>query len=196
MPYTTIVAGTTILASWANASVRDQAVTPFATAAARTSAITAPVEGMICYITDSDLVQVYNGSFWVTTTPVSALVATSENRDTATYAALSTAGPAVTVETGTKALVVLSCTIGAVTANAIGYMGFAVSGATTLAADDTRAAFTPVPSGLGWPHSCTKFVYLSSLTGGSNVFTAQYKSSAASDGNSFADRTITVIGIP
>lgn len=64
MPYTTLVSGTTITASWANASVRDQSVTPFATAAARTSAITVPVEGMVSYQSDIDLLEHYDGSAW------------------------------------------------------------------------------------------------------------------------------------
>jgi hypothetical protein len=65
MPYTTVVAATTITAAWANASVRDQVVTPFTTTTARDSAITAPVEGMVAAITDDDILTVYSGSAWV-----------------------------------------------------------------------------------------------------------------------------------
>lgn len=65
MPYTTLVAGTTITASWANASVRDQSVTPFATAAARTSAISSPVTGMLSYRTDGANFEGYDGVGWV-----------------------------------------------------------------------------------------------------------------------------------
>jgi len=54
MPYTTSVAGTTITASWANANVRDQVVTPFASTSALASAITAPVVGMTEYISSND----------------------------------------------------------------------------------------------------------------------------------------------
>lgn len=64
MPYTTVVAGTTATAAWANANVRDQVVTPFANAAARDSAITSPIEGMLAYLQDVDLVTYYNGSAW------------------------------------------------------------------------------------------------------------------------------------
>ena len=64
MPYTTLVAGTTITASWANANVRDQVVTPFASSAARTSAISAPVEGMLSVLTDTDLLDGYDGTAW------------------------------------------------------------------------------------------------------------------------------------
>lgn len=65
MPYTTVVTGTTITAAWSNANVRDQVVTPFASAAARTSAITSPVEGMVSYLADVDTLEVYNGSSWL-----------------------------------------------------------------------------------------------------------------------------------
>lgn len=71
MPYTTIVAGTTITASWANASVRDQVVTPFATTAARDSAISSPVDGMLAAITDTDALSYYDGSAWNQIGPLS-----------------------------------------------------------------------------------------------------------------------------
>lgn len=65
MPYTTNVAGSTITAAWGNANVRDQVVTPFASASARDSAITSPTEGMICYLQDSNLICTYDGAAWV-----------------------------------------------------------------------------------------------------------------------------------
>lgn len=64
MPYTTNVAGTTITAAWGNANVRDQVVTPFANVAARTSAITVPVDGMLASMTDADVVDYYDGAAW------------------------------------------------------------------------------------------------------------------------------------
>jgi hypothetical protein len=65
MPYTTVVAGTTITAAWSNTNNRDQVVTPFASASARDSAITSPVNGMHCYLTNIDLTMVYDGAQWV-----------------------------------------------------------------------------------------------------------------------------------
>lgn len=62
MGYTTVVAGTAITASWGNASVRDQVVTPFATAAARTAAVAAPVEGMVSWLSDYDDGWAYDGA--------------------------------------------------------------------------------------------------------------------------------------
>ena len=65
MPYTTVVAGTYATASWANANVRDQGISQFASTAARDSAITSPVSGMVCITQDSGLMWVYTGSAWI-----------------------------------------------------------------------------------------------------------------------------------
>jgi hypothetical protein len=65
MPYTTVVAGTTITASYGNANIRDQVVTPFASASARTSAITSPVEGMLSYRADEKVFEGYNATSWL-----------------------------------------------------------------------------------------------------------------------------------
>jgi hypothetical protein len=65
MPYSTIVAGTTVSAAVANTNWRDQVVSQFATSAARDSAITAPVEGMVAYLADADTLVSYDGSTWV-----------------------------------------------------------------------------------------------------------------------------------
>jgi hypothetical protein len=89
LPYTTLVPGNTITSSWANTNVRDQVVSPFASASARTSAITSPVEGMVSYLADSDTLWYYSGSAWI---PIGALpnpvgasqAATSAGSDTTT----------------------------------------------------------------------------------------------------------------
>jgi hypothetical protein len=43
-----------------------QGVLVFADATARTAAITSPQEGQTCYLKDTDVIQVYSGSAWVT----------------------------------------------------------------------------------------------------------------------------------
>jgi hypothetical protein len=65
MPFTTLVPSTTITSSWANANVRDQVITPFASVAARDSAITAPVNGQYCTTTDTGSMWRYNGAKWL-----------------------------------------------------------------------------------------------------------------------------------
>jgi len=54
MPFTTFVAGDVLTAARLNTDLRNQVVTPFATTAARDSAITAPVVGMATYISSND----------------------------------------------------------------------------------------------------------------------------------------------
>lgn len=187
MPYTTLVAGTVITASWANASVRDQVVTPFATAAARTSAVTAPVEGMVSYLADSNTLNVYDGSNWIAYgRPHTATVATSQGTTSGSFTDLATTGPAVTVTTGTAALVGVGayCSSSVSTEQAI--MGYAVSGATTTAAADATAyrnAGTTITAATSFSEAV--------LTAGSNVFTAKYRSSSGTA--TFADRRIIVI---
>lgn len=44
----------------------DQSVMTFASAAARTAALTSPTEGMVSYLSDDNILQVYTGSSWVT----------------------------------------------------------------------------------------------------------------------------------
>lgn len=66
MPYTTVVAGTAITASWGNANVRDQCVTPFASTSARDSAITSPVTGMVAVTTDTMAVWIRKSGAWRT----------------------------------------------------------------------------------------------------------------------------------
>jgi len=70
MAYTTLVGGTTITAAWGNASVRDQTISPFSDASARSTAITAPVEGMVSHLNGVNTLGVYSGSVWSTIGPV------------------------------------------------------------------------------------------------------------------------------
>ena len=63
MPYTTVVAGTVITASWGN-MVRDQLVTPFADAATRNAQVTAPVEGIYAYLSDINELTFWDGAAW------------------------------------------------------------------------------------------------------------------------------------
>lgn len=62
--YYTAVAGNTITAANWNTYVRDQTVNVFATYSALTSAVTAPLEGMVVYLTDTDTFWFYKNSNW------------------------------------------------------------------------------------------------------------------------------------
>lgn len=190
MPYTTVVTGTTITASWGNANVRDQVVTPFANAGARSSAITVPVEGMVSFLNDVNSLEVYNGTVWVPTGPAAAFVNASETTTSTTYTDLTTAGPSVSVVTGPSALVWLNAALRNNTAGNQAFMGYAVSGASTSAAGDSQAISVQGTS-LITAGGCFK---ATGLTPGTNVFTAKYRVDATTGTWQF--RNITVLPLP
>jgi hypothetical protein len=64
MPRKVFTAGEVLAAADVNEFLMDQAVQSFADTAARGSAIPAPVEGMVAYTDDSNLVSIYDGSAW------------------------------------------------------------------------------------------------------------------------------------
>lgn len=64
--FKTFSAGEVLLASEVNTFLMQQAVMVFDSAAARDGVITAPSEGMLCYLKDTNQVEKYTGSDWVT----------------------------------------------------------------------------------------------------------------------------------
>lgn len=127
----------------------------------------------------------------------SATVSTGEATASTTYVDLATAGPSVTLTTGTSALVTIS---GHVT-KALGGLGndgflaLEVSGATTIAAADANAASQsyPLASG-GFNFQIARTFKITGLTPGSNTFKLKYR---CNGGNAwtFFDRDITVIAL-
>jgi hypothetical protein len=65
MPRKTFVDGQTLPASDLNNFLMNQSVMTFTNAAARTTAITSPVEGMLTYLEDTNRYSYWNGSAWV-----------------------------------------------------------------------------------------------------------------------------------
>lgn len=120
-----------------------------------------------------------------------AIVAASETTSSTSYTDLTTAGPAVTLTTGTKALVIVTSASFNNT-NAQGpLMGYAVSGATTIAATDTTASYVQRESAVQKTrYSCVSCI---TLTAGSNTFTAKYRTSTGTA--TFSDREIFVINL-
>lgn len=123
-----------------------------------------------------------------------ATVLTSQTTASTTYADLSTSGPAVTitVPASGEVWVDLSTWMASSGSNAATYMGVAVSGATTRAADDDHAvhqtAAANFDNGLGVG------VLLTGLTPGSNTFTAKYRTSGGTA--TFKNRNIRVSPLP
>jgi len=63
--YKEFTTGDVLTAADANGYLASQVVMVFASAAARTSAITSPQEGMISYLKDTNSTEYYSGSAWV-----------------------------------------------------------------------------------------------------------------------------------
>lgn len=125
--------------------------------------------------------------------PAAATVATSETETNTSYDDMATSGPAVTLTTGTKALIVVGAHMNNNTSGAGCYMSFAVSGATTLAAADTRALISGedmTATGGGSLQASSHMIYYAALTAGSNTFTAKYRVTAGT--GTFQARFITV----
>jgi hypothetical protein len=124
--------------------------------------------------------------------PSSAIVATSESTTSTSYTDLTTVGPAVTVTTGTAAIVILTAQIWNTEVNRAAYMGYTVSGASTVAADDARALIHTSATASASVRASQIFFH-TGLTAGSNTFTAQYKKEGGSGSANFRDRQILVI---
>jgi len=124
-----------------------------------------------------------------------ATVAAQESTSSSSYTDLTTAGPAVTVTTGTRALVMISASQRSTISGAQAYMNFAVSGATTRTPqtnENTNTSWGSVTGGMNEVASVQ--ILVTGLTAGSNTFTAKY-SAPVGDTVSFQNRKITVIDL-
>jgi hypothetical protein len=119
----------------------------------------------------------------------SARVDTSQTTASTSYTDLATTGPAVTVTISNngRALVCLGALIANSSSPQGTYMSFAVSGATTVAANDNAAAEN---SSSVFNRSSYQML-VTGLTAGSNTFTAKYKVDGTT--GTFIYRTISVI---
>lgn len=77
--FKTFSVGEVLTATNVNTYLMQQAVMVFATASARSSAITAPSEGMVTYLSDSNSLWYYSGTAWVqiVTDPIALILALS-----------------------------------------------------------------------------------------------------------------------
>jgi len=161
----------------------------FANAAAAVAAIASPTNGMTYWNAALLTLNVYNGTGWLCITPQGAYTATVTGLVSNTGYATN-AGPAVSVLTGTKAIVTLwGSQIVHNTSDV--YMSFVVSGATTLAAADARSGRALNATG----GSINAIIYVTGLTAGINTFTQQDRCNA----NNYqitTGRSITVVAVP
>jgi hypothetical protein len=113
----------------------------------------------------------------------------NETTTSTSYTDLGDYGPAITVVTGTEAIVMITCEVGNETANASSLVDFDVSGDTTRAATDTTALLADGYTAGGNMQRRAAYTRLT-LTAGTNVFTMKYK--AGSGTATFRKRQILV----
>jgi hypothetical protein len=131
------------------------------------------------------------GSYFVTQnknsigqrTMASAGVGTNESTTTGSYDDVATPGPAVTVTTGTLAIVMLAFRHSGFPA--VGWMSFAVSGATSRDPSDGESC----RQASGKATRVGAVILATGLTAGSNTFTAKYKAVGT---ETFGDRYLGV----
>ncbi len=114
-----------------------------------------------------------------------------EGTASTTYTDLTTNGPAVTLTTGTKALIIITGQGEVNTADAQSFISYAVSGATTIAADDANSlVFTSATTQDPYRASV---VHHETLTAGSNTVTLKFRTSAGTA--TFRRRQLIVMGM-
>ena len=150
-------------------------------------ALTQWASGMLYFTSASAAIFLPSGK--TASSAAGTFVSTSQTTASTSYVDLATVG-ATTLTTGTSALVTVSCNAQNLTAGAIQYMGFAVSGATTTAASDTYAAFYRNSDNYQNQLSATFQV---TLTAGSNTFTSKFRVDAGT--GIFLSRNISVVAI-
>lgn len=125
-------------------------------------------------------------------TITSATVATSQTTTSTTYADLTTDGPSVTADTGTRALVFWGVRMENSSADAGCFASVAVSSATTLAASDDWAQMGDGMAAAN-ANQFGMFHLFDNLTAGSNIFKIRYRVTAGT--GTFSERRITVVAM-
>lgn len=140
------------------------------------------------------------GQMWVSTaanagamrTPAFASITAAQNTTSiATYGDLATVGPVVTVTTGVSVIYGFTANISNGTGGGGGQMAIAITGATTIAADDSRMIYVK-SFGNGIATRLGQVQFQPGLTAGSNTLTAKYTTPTGGTAT-FADRHLFAI---
>lgn len=172
----TWVAGNTLTAQQMNQQVRDNLN--------ETAPAKAAVEGRLLVTSGANSI--------VERDPRENGVAASESTTSDAYTDLTTVGPAITVTTGTRAIVVVTSFIRSDTADQGGAMSYEVSGASSIAASDGNSLQLRSPGLTAGAQKASRLNLQASLTAGSNTFTAKYKRVGTGTAT-FSGRTFTII---
>jgi hypothetical protein len=133
----------------------------------------------------------------LSTGAANASVVTSESTTSTLYTDLTTTTDTVTVSIGINgmALVVINSFMQNSVANAFCYLGFSISGASTVAASDTFSTNLQAYAANANERRGTTFL-ITGLTAGSNTFKLKYRVDSGGSGSGtgiFSDRKISVI---
>ena len=206
----TFVAGAILTAAQMNTNVRDNSLAGgpiYTTEALRDAAITSPFEGQRAYITGSTetaasvaggvptgIQTIYNGTGWVTVTPVGATnTASGATALTGTSSVLTgTPGtaPSVTLRTGTTAVITFSVWAVPSTTNAV-YV--TVGTAATSASGVTDTGVTFQYSGSAAQASISASLLMTGLSAGLTTVYIQYAVSSGSA--TISQRRLVVQGV-
>lgn len=144
-------------------------------------------DGFAIWRRDLKAMNIYDGTGWRWFgRPTADTVAATETTGSTSFTDLATVGPTVSIETGDAAEVTIYTQCSVNTPTQFVVMGFAVSGATTIAAADNRA-IGKSDTGNVFKGGATFLV--EGLTPGVNVFRAKYRVTGGT--GSYNDRRIT-----
>lgn len=125
-------------------------------------------------------------------TPDVAYLGTFESTTSTTYTDLGTVGPTITVTTGTKALLMIGAQVANTNAGLGSRVGVDISGATTTAAADANSYYAESGNNGDGFQGCWVTIN-NSLTGGSNTFKTQYRTTAGGGTSTFGHRLVAAV---
>jgi hypothetical protein len=153
--YKVFTNGSVLNASEIQQNLMDQSVMVFSNSTARSAALTSPIQGMVTYLEDTDQLQNYNGSGWVTvggsagigtntvSTPLTSVFSTSIA--TGTWADLTGLSLTITPSTATSKILLIAHVSGSVgvSASNVGMRFRFMRGATGIGLGDAAGSRTP-----------------------------------------------------
>ena len=119
-----------------------------------------------------------------------ASIATSETTASTSFTDLATAGPSVTLTTGTRVLVIVTCIVHNSTSGAECMVGYDISGASTLGPSSTRS-YRATSNAAADVYAGSYVELREGLTAGSNTFKLKYRVDAGT--GTFDERRISVV---
>lgn len=172
MAYKVFANGYTLNASELNTYLMNQSVMVFADSTARSAALTAPTEGMVTYLADTNALTVYDGSAWVAvgqdTTLTNVLI--TAPRETTNIQADATSG--------TENLNVLSGSHMYHTSNAAGNFTLNVRGSASVSLNTMMSVGETVSVAFSCTNGSTAY-YMTALTIDGNAQTVKWSGGTA-----------------